>query len=427
MNLKKLLILISLLFLLTACENIPGIAPQPPTLAVTPTTAAAQPEATATPAPGNIPVNLLLWLPPEFDPAAETEASALLADRLAAFTSEHPGTRIETRIKADEGEAGLYNALLAANASAPLTLPDMVFLPTLDMRKAAENDLILPLDDYIAEPFDENWYEFSHLLGMHREQVYGLPLAVDALVMVYRPSLIGDPPGTWERTLNINGMLSFPAADPEALFTMALYLSQAHSLYDENQELNINQAVLESIFNFYNDGQSSGVIPYWLIQYQEDLTSWSTFQERQTEMSITWSTRYLQAENPTFNAAPLPTRDGAAFTFVKSWTLVLPAANEKNAAISAELAQFLTAPEFMGPWTQAVGYLPPRVDALANWQEGAEQSLASQVLPQAWPLPPQTDFDLMGTPLSTAVIAVLKQEITPVDAAKQIVETLTAH
>lgn len=425
MNLTKTLALASLLLLLSACSMIPGLSQPQPTAALTPTAEAAQPQPTATQAAGNAPVNLLLWLPPDFDPTAETEAGALLADRLAAFTTEHPTVRIQTRIKAEAGDAGMYNALLAANASAPLTVPDLVLLSTQDLRKAAENELVLPLNEYFPEPFDENWYEFAHLLGMHRDQVYGLPFAADALVMVYRPSLIGDPPDTWEKALNTNGLLSFPAADPQALFTLALYFSQAHGLYDEEHNLSIDQAALEAIFNFYNDGQTSGLIPYWLIQYQDDPTSWSTFQERQAEMSITWSTRYLQAESPNFNAAPLPTRNGAAFTLAKSWTMAFPVASAENAAITAELAQFLSEPEFMGAWTQAAGYLPPRVDALATWQSGVEQSLASQILPQAWPLPPQSEFDLLGTPLSTAVVAVLKQESTPADAAQQIVETLT--
>jgi maltose-binding protein MalE len=293
------------------------------------------------------------------------------------------------------------------------------------MRLAADNELIMPLEEFLPEPFDENWYEFAQLLGMNNAQIYGLPVAADALIMTYRPSLIGDPPDTWQQALSINGLLSFPAADPQALFTVTQYFSEAHGLYDENQNLTINQAALESIFKFYQDGQSSGLFPYWLIQYQDDATSWTTFQERQAEMSITWGTRYLQTENPTFSAAPLPTRSGSAFTLAKSWLLAFPAANLEKADVSAELAQFLTEAEFMAAWTQAAGYFPPRVDALANWEQGPQQSLASQVLPQAWPLPPQSEIDLLGTPLSTAVISVLKQEIDPANAAEQIVETLT--
>lgn len=423
MTYKRLLIVLSLLFLLSACANFPGFDQKTPTLAITPTTEI-QVQKTPTPAAGNAPVNLLLWLPPEFDPGAESEAGALLADRLATFTNDHPGVRIETRIKAMDGEASLYNALQAANASAPLTLPDLVVLSTEDMRMAAEIDLIMPFEEFLPEPFDENWYEFSQLLGMHKDQVYGLPFAADTLVMTYRPSLIGDPPDTWQKALSTNGLLSFPAADPQALFTLTLYFSETQGLYDEDQNLDIKQTTLESIFNFYREGQSSGLFPYWLIQYQDDAASWTTFQERQAEMSITWSTRYLQTENPTFNAAPLPTRSGSTFTLAKSWQLAIPAANAENAAVSVELAQFLTDPEFMGAWTQAAGYFPPRVDALANWEQGAEQSLASQVLPQAWPLPPQMEIDLLGTPLSSAVISALKQEIEPADAAQQVVETL---
>jgi ABC-type glycerol-3-phosphate transport system substrate-binding protein len=421
---KKLVLIFLLAVVLAACANSSDTTPNSPTQAATATNPSAAQLETPT-SQGSQFESILIWVPPDFDPAAETETGALLADRLQTFTNEHPGVRIETRIKAVEGDAGLYKTLQAASASAPLTLPDLIILSTEDMRTAAENSLIRPLDEYAPELFDDNWYEFAQSLATYDGQTFGLPFAVDALVMTYRPLIIGNPPDTWQKALETSGLISFPAASPDAMVTIAMYLSLMDSLRDENNNLALNQAALEAVFTFFRSAQTSGLIPYWLVQYQDDESSWSLFQERQTQMCITWSRRYLQDQSGLFNAAPIPTRSGSPFTLAQSWNLSITNATPSKTATAVELAKFLSQAEFLGSLTEASGYMPPRVDSLVVWQEGAKQALASQILPQAISIPLPSDLDKVSELLSSATVGVLKLEIDPEKAVEEIMAALS--
>ena len=74
--------------------------------------------ATETQRPANEPRILRVWLPPQFDPNAGTESANLLQQRLADFEMGHPGLEIEVRIKAEEGEANILNALSVTSMAA---------------------------------------------------------------------------------------------------------------------------------------------------------------------------------------------------------------------------------------------------------------------------------------------------------------------
>jgi len=82
-------------------------------------------EQTPTPAPP--PEKLILWLPPDLDPNAETESAVILKARLDEFASEN-SIVIEARIKAVSGVGGLLDALRTTHAAAPDSSPDVVAL-----------------------------------------------------------------------------------------------------------------------------------------------------------------------------------------------------------------------------------------------------------------------------------------------------------
>ena len=120
---------------------------------------------------------LRIWLPPRFDPNADTESANLLKQRLADFESAHPGVKIEVRIKAEEGATSLLNALSITNSAAPAVLPDLIALSRPDLESAALKGLIHPVDGLSVLLDDPNWYPYARELG-HIENIgYGLPFA----------------------------------------------------------------------------------------------------------------------------------------------------------------------------------------------------------------------------------------------------------
>ena len=101
------------------------------------------------------------------------------------FEAEHPGLELEVRIKADEGELGLVNALSVTSMAAPSALPDLIALSRPALETAALKGLLHPIDGLSTALDDPNWYEYARQLGHIQNTGYGLPFAGDALVLVY--------------------------------------------------------------------------------------------------------------------------------------------------------------------------------------------------------------------------------------------------
>src|SRR5690606_13906185 len=102
-------------------------------------------ESPAAPTPQAAPDELVVWLPADMDPAAESQAAALLQARLSTF-AETEGIEITIRLKSLSGSGGLLDALTAASSAAPQALPDLILMPRRDSETAALKSLVTPLD-----------------------------------------------------------------------------------------------------------------------------------------------------------------------------------------------------------------------------------------------------------------------------------------
>ncbi len=117
--LKKLFSLLLILFL-AGCElpggiSLPAWLPGQPTTTplVVETVAPSEPTETVEetqplPTPTQEQV-LTLWVPPDFDPSADTPAGKLLAARLREFSRQNAGFRVNVRVKAASGAGGLLS------------------------------------------------------------------------------------------------------------------------------------------------------------------------------------------------------------------------------------------------------------------------------------------------------------------------------
>ncbi|MBI4927628.1 MAG: hypothetical protein HY835_07670, partial [Anaerolineae bacterium] len=176
-----------LVSLAAGCDSLPGWIPVPATPTpqgtpeVTPqplTTPEVIPTATIV-----VPRELVLWLPPEFDPQAENLAARLLQQRLEQFEKEQ-GYAIKVRLKAIGGPSSLLESMAAASAAAPMALPSVVALPRPDMETAALKGMLVPLDGLSALIDDPDWYEYARELALVQGEAFGLPFAGDAQVLV---------------------------------------------------------------------------------------------------------------------------------------------------------------------------------------------------------------------------------------------------
>ncbi|MBN2499469.1 MAG: extracellular solute-binding protein [Anaerolineales bacterium] len=418
-------IAVLLTLLLAGCSRIalPGSAS--PTVGITPSP---QPTVQIDQTPTSeetVPLNLQIWVPPAFDPTADTPAAALFQNHLDAFSDRHPGVRVNVRVKAVDGSGGLLNSLATASEAAPLALPDLVVLPLNKLGTAFEQDSVYAMDDLLGNPNDSDWYEFAQDMGVLNGSIYGLPLATDALILVYRPAALTDPPEDWDSALETTGPLVFPAADPRADFTIAMYMSAGGTFQDEEGNLALDDVPLNQVFSFYQRAQFGGLMPFWLTQYSDYEQAYQALRENRATMTAVWLSHHIQEPDEGSATALLPTFDGQPYTLVTGWVIASTNPDVSRHPINIELAEYLTESGFLSAWTAEAGYLPPRPSALANWPEGDYQAIASQAVSSAHIIPNEFVFDTFGTPLMESVVAILKQEYDVNTAVETTIEKVT--
>jgi ABC-type glycerol-3-phosphate transport system substrate-binding protein len=414
--------------LLAGCAGIPASLEElfttpsptgPPTSSPTPeATPTSTPEVVGPPAtPG--PVVLRIWVPPQFDPEGGTPASELLKDRLQEFSQRRSGVRLEVRVKAGFGPGGLLDSLTTASAAAPLALPDLILLPRPEMETAALKGLLSPLTDLTTSLDEEDWYPYARQLAHLQNTLFGLPFSGDAFVLLYRPANVPAPPTDWETTLALNQPLVFPAADEQALHTLAQYLATGAAIQDGEGRPALDRAALLQVLTFFQNAEVAGVMPFWITQFSTDEQAWQAYTENRTHLLMTWISRYLSQLPGDTAAAPVPTPDGEPFTLASGWVWTLPAQKSEHHPLASELAEFLTTGDFLAEWTALAGYLPPRASALAGWPNPTLQGLVDEVVRSAQIIPPADVLTVLSPALNQATLEVLKEQANPETAAQE--------
>ena len=418
-----LVVLLILVISLANCTESPILdsnsSPEP---SPTPTNTTLATQESTQSAPG--PTILRLWVPPQFDPAGDTPSGNLLQARLDQYTAQRPDIRIETRVKASSGTGGLLDSLSSANAAAPLVVPDLILLPRTSLEIAALKGLLFPHDGLTNTLNDSDWYSFAKELGQIQTSTFGLPFAGNALVNLYRPAEIENPAADWLSALEAGQPIAFPAAEEEAFFPLAEYLSTGAQIQDADGRPLLESAPLTEVLTFFQEAETAGVMPSWLTQFTNYEQSWEAYTDNQVDNTVTWINRYLSTLPGDTAAAPIITKDGSPFTLANGWVWALSNPQAERHAVSVDLAEFLTEGSFLAEWTETAGYLPPRASALEGWSNVALRNLVTQVVDSAQVIPPNEVMAVIGPALHQATVAILKKQTTPARAANEAIESL---
>ncbi|MGW8251686.1 MAG: hypothetical protein ACWGO1_13655, partial [Anaerolineales bacterium] len=92
---------------------------------------------------------------------------------------------------------------------------------------------------------------------------------------------------------------------------------------------------------------------------------------------------------------------------------------------SVELAEFLSEGDFLASWTTALGYLPTRPSALANWNTAALRTLAAEIVTSAQLIPASDVLNSLSPLLQKATLDVLELNADPEVAAREAVAGLS--
>ena len=370
---------------------------------------------------------LRIWVPPEFDPDADNPASRLLKTQLEGFASENTDLDLEVRVKAIDGEGGMLESLVAANVAAPSAVPDLLLLSRPLLESATLKGVLYPFDGLTSLMDDPIWYDYAKQQSQIQSSTYGIPFAGDALVLAYHQTLTETHTSNLQELLSLGEPLLYPAADPQALFTLSLYLAAGGSVQDAQGRPLLDEDSLISIFEFDQQASEAGLMPYGLTQYANDAQVWEAFTINQYPMAITWASTYLTHHVSTADnlaLAATPTMRGIPFTLATGWSWALASQDPARRSTAVRLAEYLVDREFMAQWTYAAGYLPPRKDALQGWQEVKLREMLDRISSSAVLVPSVDILSSLGPAIEQALVSVLRAQSDPQSAAQVVISQI---
>jgi ABC-type glycerol-3-phosphate transport system substrate-binding protein len=424
-----------LLFIVSvsACQGftLPGFlsssTPPPATMVTLPTsTAIGAAPAHPVEATSESSKDLIIWVPPQFDPSNDAPASRKLKSHLQVFIDENPGVRITTRVKAVSGPAGLLASLNSASNAASQAVPALVLLTRSDLEAAADKGLILPVDTLTNTMDGKDWYDYARQLSTINGRTYGMPFCGDALILVYRPTRVAGPPPNWESVARQGQPVIFPAGERSALATINLYYSAGGSLRNELNQPAIQTRELEKVLKLYFDGLLQNTFPTWLAQYQNDTQALQAYREFKGQWLITWASNYLAELPADSTASTIPTLGDKEVTITSAWLWGLSDPQPDRRELSARLLEHMVEAEFLSQWGPLSASVPVRPSTLNKWTSPTIQALFNDILATAVIIPASDSLNLIGPILQEATGLILKRESDPIRASQGALDRLSA-
>lgn len=418
-----------LLILLTGCASLQSYDPNwinsilyTPTPAPV-TTVAPSPQPT-TPTPSTTeqpepavaePTVLRIWVPPQFNPNLNNNASSLLKQRLANFEAEHPGIEIDVRIKSETGEADLLNSLSITSMAAPAALPDLIALPRPALEVAVQKGLVRPWDGLSDDLENTDWYPYARDLGKVEGTTFGIPFAGDGLVIMYRSDLVWIK--TWDSILLSESQLIFAGADPEAQVGLSMYVSAGGELLDAQGNPTLDQEILTRVLDVFAKGRAATLFPDAAINITTEEQVMQEYRTRRAEMAIAHYSQFRASQDGLLQ--PLMGLDVEHLTFATGWVWSLAGQDSERRQLAIELAEYLTADEFLSRWIGQASYLPTRPSVL----DEANSEMLSPIIDAAQLVPPDEVLAVLGPIMQEAIARVIGGE-QPEVVARSVIEKL---
>ena len=165
-------------------------------------------------------------------------------------------------------------------------------------------------------------------------------------------------------------------------------------------------------------------MPSGLTQIPTDEQVWDTYLENQSDMVVTWSTRYLTDVITDTAIAQIISHSGQPFTLATGWFWAFTSPDPEKHELSTSLAEFLIESKFLARWTEALGYTPPRPSSMSAWSNRFSKRQLIRISNSAQLLPTIEFMSVLGVVLEQATVDVLKVQSDPASAADSAVKRL---
>jgi ABC-type glycerol-3-phosphate transport system substrate-binding protein len=346
----------------------------------------------------------------------------MLTQHLLDFSKAYPDLQVEVVVKKAQGRGGLVDFLRTARDAAPSLLPDIVILDTTDLETAAGSQLLQPLDELLSPSLAVDRFPFAIEMGQVQTQTMGFVLGVETQHLAYRPDVFESPIVTWTQIISSPESFVFPAAGDDQNVndsTLTQYMAAGGELSDAEGEPTLSEGALLSVFNFYSDCLSTGVIsPSVVLGLSNETEAWELFKAGSAGLAVVPTRNYWTESDETMSFVPIPTRDGTYFSTVQGWTISLVATDPSRQKLSMLLLDWLIAHDHNAEWTQATGYLPGTRGALQLWNVSSTERIdLANILNAARPFPDNQALTSTGPALQEGLEALLRGKANPEEAA----------
>jgi ABC-type glycerol-3-phosphate transport system substrate-binding protein len=425
---RSLQILFALVIIVAAaaCQSTPDEA-----ATATPTRTPAAPVATVPPLPPTpVPdtaITLTLWLPTRFLPAEDNAAYQVLQRQLDEFAGSANGVPSQIVVKQDRGPGGLLDLLRTASPVAPAVLPDIIALDQSDLETAARSGLIQPIGPLLPADVIDDLYPFARDLGSFNGELYGAIYSADVEHLATASST--PLPQTWDALLETPRRYLFPlgAANTVSDAVLAHYLSAGGRFTDEQGNPTLDEAALRALLQTYLDARDAGALLGNFSELDNADKVWAAWRGVGTAVANVTATRYLSLalRLPNLQVGDLPALIEPARSLGRGWAYAIVTGDPRRQAAAAQVLQHLLSPQNNGAWTHAIGVLPGRAGALAQWdQADPYTAFIDGQLARAQALPSASLRAVIGPVLRKAIDDVLADRAAPAEAARAAMTTL---
>ncbi|HAF62271.1 MAG TPA: hypothetical protein DCK95_08095 [Anaerolineaceae bacterium] len=352
---------------------------------------------------------LLVWLPEEFSTMTNSEASLILQQRIQDFERQNPGVVVSVRVKASSGTSGILDSLKNTKLAAPAALPQIVLLPQSDMQEAAEQQLILPIEEFIRTSDPQKFYSYASEISSWDGISYGFPFVGDALVGMTTEEITTSDFITWDEIRAQNAPLYFAANYPQARLFISQYLSSGGVLVDEQEHAMIAEENMLTVLDMFDQNLKNKTFSpsFSSLNTSEDV--WNAFLSGETQWVINWASMALQSDMEDLKVFQLPSLGPEPYVSATGWVWSIVNTNTDTSEVEALFIEFLCNPTFLAEYSQAAGYLPVMPDSLTLYNDDGSLNQISNILIAAHTFPENDLILEIGPIFRDATLAVLNQ------------------
>ncbi len=365
-------------------------------------------------------IDLTIWMPQQFDISSDSEAAVMLEQRLQGFRENNPLINLNVRIKPASGPGSILETLAAASEVAPEALPSLILISRSDFVQAASKNLLFPVAGLTDFLDGKDWFDVARELAKYEGTSYCVPFAANALGLVYKqPEFNSDQPN-WSEVVRQSDELIFSMGDPEALITIALYLSAGGALPEKSGGQELDLDALTTVFSAYALTAKNGRISTSGLDYQTDDQVWEAFLQSDRSSALTWTSRAL-SDSKRYKMAMLPSFGNEPLTLAGGWLWCLTDPNEQDRIHSLALAEYLSAPDFLTLWTPISGYLPVRPSAIGYYEGKPLQDTLLKIMISAEVRPDKTKISAFGSEITRGFSEIILKQNSPEETARNII------